>query len=533
MGAFALRRLSFARLAGVGVLLLGLGLLCVPAASAAVTTTTVSYTTPGMYTFMVPAGVTSVQATVTGGAGGACGEAAGGRGATESATVPVSPGAELSIGVGGDGGACVSANNTTVPGGVGGGGAGAGGDFAASGAGGGGASVISAGALLPVLVAGGGGGAAEGATGGDAGSAGASGGTGGGPGTATGGGSGGTTSSPYPGNGSAGGYGLGGAGGVGDDDFPPSPGGGGGGGGYYGGGGGAGSDILGDLDGGGGGGGSSYAASEVTGLTGSTATSAAPAVSLAYAVPVLGLSTQALAFSSTQQQGIASASQTITLTNSGAASLLVSGYTLAGADPDDYLVDDGCQAAVAAGSSCRIAVRFDPAATGASSATLTLLTNAAAAPAPISLSGASVAAAAPQPVTGTPGATGATGATGSRGPVGPAGPAGKVELVTCKVVTQTVVRTVAGHRRPVKVSRQQCSTKLVTGSIKFTASVARTTVARAGRTLARGQASKLGGGRWVLRLNTRRAFTAGTYTLVLSAKSHGRMLRGRTLLHIN
>jgi hypothetical protein len=58
---------------------------------------------------------------------------------------------------------------------------------------------------------------------------------------------------------------------------------------------------------------------------------------------------------------------------------------------------------------------------------------------------------------------GLTGPTGPTGPAGPQGTPGQVELVSCKQVTVTITRK---HHK-VKVKRQKCSTKLVSGPVKF------------------------------------------------------------------
>jgi hypothetical protein len=56
------------------------------------------YTTAGLNSFMVPAGVTSIQVVVVGGSGGGGGDGsggAGGHGAKVSATLPVTGGSTL------------------------------------------------------------------------------------------------------------------------------------------------------------------------------------------------------------------------------------------------------------------------------------------------------------------------------------------------------------------------------------------------------------------------------------------------------
>ncbi len=104
---------------------------------------------------------------------------------------------------------------------------------------------------------------------------------------------------------------------------------------------------------------------------------------------------------------------------------------------------------------------------------------------------------------GEKGATGAAGAQGSPGPAGargPAGPAGQVELVTCKKVK----------------GKQHCTTKLVSGTFKFTTAgpAARATLSRRGMVYARGTA-RTARGRTSLRLQPVRLLRPGKYTLTL------------------
>ncbi len=227
----------------------------------------------------------------------------------------------------------------------------------------------------------------------------------------------------------------------------------------------------------------------------------APGVTITYAAPLAGESAQSIAFPAAQPQGVASAARTLTVTNDGSAPLVVSAVELGGADPADYHLVVGCQEQVAPGASCAVAIRFAPQALGPSSATLTLVTNAVAAPAAVALSGTGGALPA-----GPAGPAGATGASG------PAGTSGAVELVRCHTVTRTVTR----HHRKVRVAQQQCSTKTVTGTAKFT-----TTAAAEHATLSRGGvlfASGGSGASGVLVLRERRALAPGTYVLTLRTR---------------
>lgn len=300
---------------------LGLPALGLPAAAVAAGSGAQSFTTTGEQRFVVPAGVTSVQATLVGGNGGAGYQgspgfyqtALGGTGATALATIAVTPGEVLFVEVAGDG---QSGGGAGAAGGSGGGGAGGYGDD--SGGGGGGASDIrtcsidiadpanppscagSGSAASRLIVAGGGGGGGDEGTsgsalGGEGGSAGgpgaggtsegaAAGGGGGHAGTQGQGGSGGGHS--YAGPAGSGGLGSAGAGGPGGQT-----GGGGGGGDYI---------VVSDEGhpptyfpqnggGGGGGGGASGVPTGVTQATGAsilqTAPGAEPSITFTWTLP--------------------------------------------------------------------------------------------------------------------------------------------------------------------------------------------------------------------------------------------------------
>lgn len=313
-----------------------------PSIASAGETVAQDFTVAGEHEFVVPPGVSSLQATLIGGNGAPShGGFPGGTGATVTATLSVTPGETLYVEVAGDGITLPSGFGS--PGGYGGGGAG--GDRHAfgtfiGGGGGGGASDLrtcsvsscTANSLASrLVVAGGGGGGGDkgyskagtpsGGTGGSAeisGSAGAAGstgsasltgGTGGRHGTASAGGDFGepsaqcvpSTGAGCPtagslGEGGTGGEGLGGEGSVGDGG-----GGGGGGGGLFGGGGGGGGEgaieslggsqlVIYSAGGGGGGGGSSGVPAGVTNVSGytllATAEGAIPSVDLSWAAPV-------------------------------------------------------------------------------------------------------------------------------------------------------------------------------------------------------------------------------------------------------
>ena len=81
-----------------------------------------------------------------------------------------------------------------------------------------------------------------------------------------------------------------------------------------------------------------------------------------------------LTFPGTTQLGSSSASQTVTLTNTSAASPLdISSVALGGTNMGDFSIINTCPSTLAAGTPCSIFVIFTPTATGARTATLTVM----------------------------------------------------------------------------------------------------------------------------------------------------------------
>jgi hypothetical protein len=474
------------------------------------TTVTCTYAPGPQGTFVVPAGVGSVPVIADGGAGGGSLGGSGGRGAEVSADLNVTPGSTLFVEVGIGGGASGSGDA----------------------AGGGGESDVRACSIADsscpavgtardsrLVVAGGGGGAGAAAGGGNGGAAGVgltipcnSGtngtaavlgnvGAGGAGGGCTTGGAGGAPGS----GGVAGGAGTASSGGAGG-----GPRGGGGGAGFFGGGGGGSCGSTGACNGGGGGGGSSF------GPTGSVFATAitGPSVVISYTAAATHASPATLSFP-TQPQSTLSAPQTVTVTNTGVAPLVVTGVTFAGTDLQDYVItSNGCLGPIAAGASCTLGVSFAPQQKGPSAATLQIVSSDPSSPASVTLSG--TGGQLPQ---GPTGATGATGPTGATGAPGPQGQAGKIELVVCHKVTKTV--TTHGHKH--KVTVQQCTTRLVAGTVKFTidSDDLGASISRAGVIYATGLAVPTGSGRWQLVLTHQiHRLRRGHYTLTLRTR-HG------------
>jgi hypothetical protein len=86
--------------------------------------------------------------------------------------------------------------------------------------------------------------------------------------------------------------------------------------------------------------------------------------------------------------GTTAAAMTTVLTNSGAGTLLISGFSITGANASSFLISaNTCGATLAAGLSCSISVTFSPAATGTYTATLNVADNAAGSPQMVALTG--------------------------------------------------------------------------------------------------------------------------------------------------
>jgi hypothetical protein len=86
--------------------------------------------------------------------------------------------------------------------------------------------------------------------------------------------------------------------------------------------------------------------------------------------PVANVSPGSLTFTG-QQVGTTSAAQTVTLSNTGSVSLVISSITTSG----DFAESDNCASSVAAGSSCAINVTFTPTAAGTRTGALTITDN--------------------------------------------------------------------------------------------------------------------------------------------------------------
>jgi hypothetical protein len=509
-------------------LTLVLGLLL--ASGALATSATDTFLTPGVHRFVVPAGVSRIEVSLQGGAGGGC-ENPGGSGAALGATLIVVPGDELSIGVAGEGSCQLGAPSN--PGGVGGGG------LATERAGsGGGASTVATrdqppGFASVLAVAAGGGGAGAG-PGGDAESAGFSNGPaeGGGAGTLQAGGLGGKGFNCVE-SATAGATGSDLAGGIGGRGFGPYGGGGGGGGGYFGGGGGGGVGCA--FAGGSGGGGSSFVDPLATNVVGPIASPGQPFVSISYATPTAEAGVPSLTFAS-QPQGTMSAAQPVTVTNHGSAPLQVLSAASIGTNAADYILTSRCQTLVEPGDSCAIDVRFAPQQSGASSASLVLETNASQQPLEVTLSG--TGGELPQGLSGEAGQRGpagsagapGAGASGAQGIPGPAGITGAPGSAAARPEDGAVAYECHRSRQAGRKGRLACFVRVQAPAAPSGARAGRVhaTLQRGGATYA-SWSGHLAGEQRELRMPAVRRLAPGVYTLTLDYPgAAGRAIR-RTL----
>jgi 6-phosphogluconolactonase (cycloisomerase 2 family) len=128
--------------------------------------------------------------------------------------------------------------------------------------------------------------------------------------------------------------------------------------------------------------------------SGSPQTVALSGTGAAATAPVVTRSPTTLTFAS-QTVGTNSVAQTVTLTNSGNATLNITGVTITGANAGDYSETNTCGATLAASANCSISVTFKPTASGARTASVSIADNASGSPQTVPLSGTAVAAPAP------------------------------------------------------------------------------------------------------------------------------------------
>ena len=103
--------------------------------------------------------------------------------------------------------------------------------------------------------------------------------------------------------------------------------------------------------------------------------------------PAVGLAPTSLTFTS-ESVGTTSTAQSVTLTNSGNASLAITTVKIGGTNASDFSKTDTCtNATVAASATCAISVTFAPTAAGSRTASISIADNASGSPQSVSLTG--------------------------------------------------------------------------------------------------------------------------------------------------
>ncbi len=102
--------------------------------------------------------------------------------------------------------------------------------------------------------------------------------------------------------------------------------------------------------------------------------------------PPIGLSATSLTFPTTKH-GTVSIAQGVTITNNGTATVHLISITITGTNPTSFSQINNCATTLAPAASCTAFVAFNPAATGAVSAKLTITDNGAASPQSVALTG--------------------------------------------------------------------------------------------------------------------------------------------------
>jgi subtilase family serine protease len=102
--------------------------------------------------------------------------------------------------------------------------------------------------------------------------------------------------------------------------------------------------------------------------------------------PAASLSATSLSFGS-ETVGVQTAAQNVTLTNTGNAQLSITSFTSTGTGAASFVIINGCGTTLAAGAHCIFSAAFKPTATGALSATITIVDNAANSPQTVTLAG--------------------------------------------------------------------------------------------------------------------------------------------------
>jgi len=110
--------------------------------------------------------------------------------------------------------------------------------------------------------------------------------------------------------------------------------------------------------------------------------------------PIASLSVGALSFSATTA-GATSPAQTITLKNTGGATLNITSISITGANASNFAATNNCGLSLAASATCTVSIAFTPSSAASFSASLSFADNAANSPQSVTLTGAGISAPVP------------------------------------------------------------------------------------------------------------------------------------------
>ena len=105
-----------------------------------------------------------------------------------------------------------------------------------------------------------------------------------------------------------------------------------------------------------------------------------------FAAAQVTLSKTSLSFGS-EAVGSATASQSVTMTNSGTAALTITSIAVTGTNASSFVFANSCGSSLAVGANCTIHGHFQPTANGPLTAAITITDNASGSPQSIALSG--------------------------------------------------------------------------------------------------------------------------------------------------
>jgi len=177
--------------------------------------------------------------------------------------------------------------------------------------------------------------------------------------------------------------------------------------------------------------------------------------------PVASLSAQSLSFGS-EAEGSATASQTVTLTNTGGQALSITSITVTGPNASSFTFGNSCGTSLAVGANCSIHGHFAPTVGGPLTAAITIVDNAANSPQSIALSGTGIPPALTLPAGGALAA--AIQNDAYSGAITASGGSGSGYVFTVNTISIPTTGTAVPISNDISVSSTGTSTLTITGT---------------------------------------------------------------------